>query len=271
MVPGARSTSIVAPPIDRTCVTPADRSELPENGTVGTLPCSSPAKLQGSNSAKNAIKNSDHLAIAIHPRQPLSVSTRTFRAATRIVVSTKSLKSIAGSRRSKHLPSRAQVVSYSPFQQINRASSLQPSRVTPSLSDALHLRIEACMKPLTETQWQLEDSFVSSEDQTISSGIQNCRANLTVFQMLLDIVSFRSSQVIVEVTRDVLPDVFAIYNQENHPRFGLTCFSCGASVFYKIIWARCSLTFTDATETPRASADSFTLNSSTSRNRKISR
>ena len=127
------------------------------------------------------------------------------------------------------------------------------------------------MKPLTETQWQLEDSFVRGEDQNISSGIQNCRANLTVFQMFLDFVSFRSFQVIVEVTRDVLPDVFAIYDQGNHLRLGLTCFSCGASVFCNIIRARCSLTFTDATEMPRASADSFTLNSSTSRNKKISR
>src|SRR5258708_16281866 len=63
--PRARSTSIVAPPIDRTCVTPLVRSELLENGTVGSLPCSSPAKLQGANSAKNAITNGDHLAIAI--------------------------------------------------------------------------------------------------------------------------------------------------------------------------------------------------------------
>src|ERR1039457_3034589 len=63
-VPGARSTSIVAPPIDSTCVTLADRSESPENGTVGTPPCCSPAKLQGPNSARNAITNDDHLAIA---------------------------------------------------------------------------------------------------------------------------------------------------------------------------------------------------------------
>jgi hypothetical protein len=127
------------------------------------------------------------------------------------------------------------------------------------------------MKPLTETQWQLEDSFVSSEDQNISGGIQNRRANLTVFQMFLDFVSFRIFQVIVEVTRDVIPDVFAIYNQENHLRVRLTCFSCGASVFCNIIRARSNLTFTAAVEMPRASADSFTLNSSTSRNKKISR
>ena len=127
------------------------------------------------------------------------------------------------------------------------------------------------MKPLTEAQWQLEDSFVSREDQNISSGIKNRRANLTVFQVFLDFVSFRSFQAIVKVAGDVLPDVFAIYNQGNHLRFELTCFSCGASLFCNIIRARCSLTFTDATEMPRASADSFTLNSSTSRNRKISR
>ena len=144
-------------------------------------------------------------------------------------------------------------------------------RVTPSLCDALHLLIETCMKSLTETQWQLEDSFVSCQDQNISSGIQNCRANLAMLQMFLDFVQFRSFQATVEVARDVLPDVFAIYNQGNHLRLGLTCFSCGASVFCNIIRARCSLTFTDATEMPRASADSFTLNSSTSRNKKISR
>jgi len=127
------------------------------------------------------------------------------------------------------------------------------------------------MKPLTETQWQFEDSFVSREDQNISSGIQNRRANLTVFQMFLNFVSFRMLKVIVEITGDVIPDMFAIYNQGNHLRSGLACFSCGASVFCNIILARCSLTFTDATEMPRASADSFTLNSSTSRNKKISR
>src|ERR1700677_5367318 len=65
MLPGARSTSIAAPPIDRTCVTPVVRSELLENGTVASLPCSSPAKLQGASSAKNAITNGDHLTIAI--------------------------------------------------------------------------------------------------------------------------------------------------------------------------------------------------------------
>jgi hypothetical protein len=54
----------------------------------------------------------------------------------------------------------------------------------------LHLLIETGMKPLTETHRQLEDSLVSGEDQNISSGIQNCRANLTVFQMFLDFVSF---------------------------------------------------------------------------------
>jgi hypothetical protein len=64
------------------------------------------------------------------------------------------------------------------------------TNVTRSLCDTLHLLIETGMKPLTETQWQLEDSFVSGEDQTISSGIQNCRADLTVFQMFLDVISY---------------------------------------------------------------------------------
>src|SRR5260370_39447833 len=139
------------------------------------------------------------------------------------------------------------------------------------LRDALELLSKACMKTRAEDQLQFKHSFVSCEDQDISSGIQDRRANLTVFQMFLDFVSFRSFQVIVEVTRNVLPYVFAIYNQGNHLRLGLTCFSCGASVFCNIIRARCSLTFTDATEMPRASADSLTLNSSTSRNKKISR
>ena len=55
------------------------------------------------------------------------------------------------------------------------------------------------METLTEAQRQLEDPFVSSENQKVPGGIQNGRANLTVFQMLLDLILFRSFQVMVEV------------------------------------------------------------------------
>jgi len=63
--------------------------------------------------------------------------------------------------------------------------------------DALHFLIDACVKPFTEAQWHLEDSFVSSEDQNISGGIENRRANLTVVEMVLDFVSFGIFQAIV--------------------------------------------------------------------------
>src|SRR5260370_8820692 len=89
--------------------------------------------------------------------------------------------------------------------------------------------------------------------------------------MFLHLLKNLRGERAIEVAGDVLPNVLALYDHENHLRFGLTLFNCGTSFFCSIMRARCSRTFTDATDMPSASADCFTLTSSTSRSTNTSR
>src|ERR1700730_8623533 len=92
-----------------------------------------------------------------------------------------------------------------------------------------------------------------------------------MLQMFLHLLTHLRREGAIEVAGGVLPNVLALYDHENHLRFGLDFFNCGTSFFCSMMRARCNRTFTDAMEMPSASADWFTLSSSTSRSRNTSR
>lgn len=77
------------------------------------------------------------------------------------------------------------------------------------------------MKPLAETNWQFEDTVIGSQDDYISSGVQDRRADLAVVEMLLHNLPCLFRQRPVKIFRNVVPDVFAIYYQGHHLLFGV--------------------------------------------------
>src|ERR1700733_4974205 len=127
------------------------------------------------------------------------------------------------------------------------------------------------MQSLTKPKRQFKDALIRRQNKNIPRGVQNRRTDLTVLQMFLDLFQYVWCKCAIEIAGDVLPYMFALYNHGNHLRFGFTCFNCGTNFFCSIIRARWSRTLTDAMLMPSDSADSFTLNSSMSRNKKTSR
>src|SRR3984885_9311847 len=127
------------------------------------------------------------------------------------------------------------------------------------------------METIAETDGKLEDTIVCSKNKDVACGIENCRTYLAVFQMPLHHFSHFGRQGIVQITGDVVPNVFALDYHRNHLLFGFAVFSCGASAFCSMIRARWRRVLTEATEIASSVAVSSTLNSSTSRSNTTSR
>jgi hypothetical protein len=68
------------------------------------------------------------------------------------------------------------------------------------------------VKAIAETDGELEDTIVSSKDQNVTCGVENCRAYLAVFQMPLNQFSCFGRQGIVQIAGDVVPNMFALYD-----------------------------------------------------------
>lgn len=135
------------------------------------------------------------------------------------------------------------------------------------------LQIDTRVEPLAETDRQFEDVIVCSKDDNVPRRVKDRRAYFAVIEVLLDQVPRFFGKGSVQVSRNVVPNVFAFYDQGSHLRFGagFTVFSWGASCFCSIIRARCNRTFTAGTVIFRASAVSLLFSSSTSRRRNTSR
>jgi len=94
------------------------------------------------------------------------------------------------------------------------------------------------MQPLTIAEGELIDTFVCGEDEDISRRVEDRRANLAKLEVFLHLLQDFRRQVIIKIAGDVIPDMLAIYNHENHPRFGLICFNCGANFLCSNMRAR---------------------------------
>jgi hypothetical protein len=66
------------------------------------------------------------------------------------------------------------------------------------------------MEALAETNRQLKHTIIGSQDDDVSRGIQNRRANFAVFEVLLNHCARFFRQCLIEIFGDVVPDVFAI-------------------------------------------------------------
>src|SRR5260370_17430314 len=124
------------------------------------------------------------------------------------------------------------------------------------------------MQSLAVPHRQFERPVVRSQNQNIPRGIQNRRADFAVFQVQFDFFTQLGIHSLVDVLRDVLPDVFAIQFHSALPknplRAGAVVFRNGTSRFCSIIRARCSRTFTAPGLIPSACAVSSMFCSSRS-------
>jgi hypothetical protein len=68
------------------------------------------------------------------------------------------------------------------------------------------------VKAIAETDGELEDTIVSSKDKNVTRGIENCGAYLAVFEMPLNQFLCFGRQGIVEISGDVVPNMFALYD-----------------------------------------------------------
>jgi len=66
------------------------------------------------------------------------------------------------------------------------------------------------MESLAEAGGKLEDAVVGHEDDDIARGIQNCGADLAGFEMFVDLAAQSCVHIALDVSGDVLPDVFAV-------------------------------------------------------------
>src|SRR5215472_5758049 len=114
------------------------------------------------------------------------------------------------------------------------------------------------MKPAAETCGEFEDTVVGNENDNVAGGIEHCRANLAGLKVAFDALAQFGVQLVVNVRRDVLPDVFAIDSHARHPNspacFGANGFSFGARTRCNIARARCSLTLTAPSLIPSTAA-----------------
>ena len=96
------------------------------------------------------------------------------------------------------------------------------------------------MEAFAEASRQFKYAFIRSEDDDVTSGVENGRADLAMLKVLLNIQPDVLRQCGIQIVRDVIPDVLAFYDNVSHLRFGfgLTLFKSGLSCFCNIIRAR---------------------------------
>src|SRR5260370_23239676 len=124
------------------------------------------------------------------------------------------------------------------------------------------------VQPFAVSHRQFKREVVRRQDQNIPRGIQDRRADFAVFEVQLDFFTKLGIHRLVDVLRDVLPNVFAIQFHSALPknplRAGAVVFRNGTSRFCSIIRARCRRTFTAPVLIPSACAVSSMFCSSRS-------
>jgi hypothetical protein len=60
------------------------------------------------------------------------------------------------------------------------------------------------------TEGQLEDAIVSREDEDVSRGIEHCRADFAVFEVVLDVGARLDGKGVVQIAGDIVPDMAAV-------------------------------------------------------------
>jgi hypothetical protein len=68
------------------------------------------------------------------------------------------------------------------------------------------------VKPFTETNREFEDAIVGSQDDHVARRVQNGRADLAEIEMLLHSLTRLVGKRSIQVFRNVVPNVFAIYD-----------------------------------------------------------
>jgi len=76
--------------------------------------------------------------------------------------------------------------------------------------DGPNLGFKPGMKAIAEAEGQLEDAVVGGEDEDISRGVEDGRADLAVFEVVLHLFEGLGREGAIEVAGDVVPDVFAL-------------------------------------------------------------
>jgi hypothetical protein len=75
------------------------------------------------------------------------------------------------------------------------------------------------MQAVTVTERQFKHTIVGCEDQNVPGRVENGRTNTAMLQMLLDLLQHSRIKSPIEIARDVVPNVLAIYNHGNHLPF----------------------------------------------------
>jgi hypothetical protein len=75
------------------------------------------------------------------------------------------------------------------------------------------------VKAFAKADRQLEDAIIGYQDDHVTCGVQNGRANLAVIQVLLHRVPRFVGKRSIEIPRNVVPNVLAIYNHGSHLLF----------------------------------------------------
>src|SRR4051812_5716445 len=117
------------------------------------------------------------------------------------------------------------------------------------------------MESFAESGWEFKDAVVCHENDHIAGGIEHGGAYLACLEMPVDVGAELRVYVVLDVGRDVLPDVFAVDSHlrpPNQRRFvGAKPLSWGARSRCSRALARCSRTFTEASLIPIAAAVSL--------------
>ena len=85
-----------------------------------------------------------------------------------------------------------------------------------SRSGTHELQIDARVKPFAETYRKFEDAIIGNQNDHVARGIENGRADLAVIQVLLHRVPRFVGKRSIQIFRNVVPNVFAIYEQKSH-------------------------------------------------------
>ena len=88
------------------------------------------------------------------------------------------------------------------------------------------------MKAFAEAGWKFEDAIIGHQNHDVSGRIEHRRAYLTRLQVPVNLGAELRIYIVLDVGRDVLPDVFAVDSHLRPPnqlRFaGANPFNCGA-------------------------------------------
>src|SRR5213075_1101753 len=136
------------------------------------------------------------------------------------------------------------------------------------LPGTLYFLRQSLMQPLAVAHRQFERTVIRSQDQNISSRIQDRRTNFAVFQVPLDIFAHLGVDASVDIFRNAFPHVFAVELHRALPknllRAGTAVLRKGTNCFWSRMRARCNRTFTTPGFSPSASAVSSIFSSSRS-------